>query len=120
MAKPISPRLHGVIDYLAVPLLLAAGPLLGLKGLPAETTSTLAGIVLVVAAFTAYPLGLVKMIPMKAHLVIDAVLGIGLIASPYVLHFSGDTRACYFFVGFGVLVLLLTLLTDARSDVQLS
>lgn len=120
MAKPISPRLHGVIDYLAVPLLLAAGPLLGLKGLPAETTSTLAGIVLVVAAFTAYPLGLVKMIPMKAHLVIDAVLGIGLIASPYVLHFSGDTRACYFFAGFGVLVLLLTLLTDARSDVQLS
>jgi hypothetical protein len=73
-----------------------------------------------VAAFTAYPPGLVKMIPMKAHLVIDAVLGIGLIASPSVLHFSGDTRACYFFVGVGVLVLLLTLLTDPRSKVQLS
>lgn len=120
MAKPISPTLHGVIDYLAVPLLLAAGPLFGFKGMPAETTSTLAGIVLVVAAFTAYPPGLVKMIPMKVHLVIDAVLGIGLIASPYVLHFTGDTRACYFFVGFGVLVLLLMLLTDPKSNAQLS
>jgi hypothetical protein len=118
MAKPVSPTLHGIIDYLADPLLLAAGPLFGFGGMPAETTSTLAGIVLVVAAFTAYPPGLVKMIPMKAHLVIDAVLGIGLIASPYVLHFSGDARACYFFVGFGVLVLLLTLLTDPRSNVQ--
>ena len=120
MRKPISPTLHGVIDYLAVPLLLAAGPLSGFKGLPAEMTSTLAGIVLVIAAATAYPPGLVKMIPMRIHLVIDAVLGIGLIASPYVLHFSGDTRACYFFVGFGVLVLMLTLLTDPKSNVQLS
>lgn len=118
MAKPISPKLHGVIDYLAVPLLLAAGPLFGFNGLPAETTSTLAGIVLVVAAFTAYPPGLVKMIPMRVHLVIDAVLGIGMIASPFVLHFSSDARACYFFVGFGIVVLLLMLLTETRSDVQ--
>jgi hypothetical protein len=118
MAKPISPTLHGVIDYLAVPLLLAAGPLFGFNGFPSETTSTLAGIVLVYAAFTAYPPGLVKMIPFKVHLLIDVVLGIGLIASPFVLHFSGDARACYFFVGFGVLVLLIALLTERNSNVQ--
>jgi hypothetical protein len=118
VAKPISPKLHGVIDYLAVPLLLAAGPLFGFKGVPAETTSTLAGIVLVLAVFTAYPLGLVKMIPIKMHLVIDAVLGIGMIVSLFVLHFSSDARACYFFVGFGIVVLLLVLLTAPTSDVQ--
>lgn len=118
MAKPISATLHGVIDYLSVPLLLAAGPLFGFYGFPAEATSTLAGIVLVYAGFTDYPPGLVKMIPFKVHLLIDAVLGIGLIASPFVLHFSRDTTACYFFVGFGVVVLSIALLTKTRSNVQ--
>jgi len=47
MKKPISPRLHGIIDYLSVPLLLAAGPLFQFGGRAAQITSTVAGAVLV-------------------------------------------------------------------------
>jgi len=110
MAKPISPTLHGVIDYLTVPLLLAAGPLLHFNGRPAEITSTLAGVVLVYSLFTAYPPSLVKMITLPQHRVIDIVFAVALIVSPFVLGFAGSARA--FFIGMGALSLIVVSLTD--------
>ena len=110
MRKPVSPRLHGVIDYLTVPLLLAAGPLFRFGGRPAEITSTLAGVVLVYSLFTAYPLGLVKMIPFPLHRVIDIVLGAAMLTSPFILKYDAPARN--FFVAMGVLALIVVALTD--------
>ena len=110
MPKPISPKIHGVIDYLTVPLLLAAGPLFGFEGPPAEITSTLAGVVLIYSLFTAYPLGLVKTIPFPMHRVIDIVFGVAMLVSPFVLGY--DTGARNFFVAMGVLSLVVVALTD--------
>ena len=110
MAKPISPTLHGVIDYLTVPLLLAAGPLLHFDGRPAEITSTLAGVVLVYSLFTDYPPSLVKMITLPQHRVIDIVLAVAVIVSPFVLGFAGSARA--FFIAMGVVSLIVVSLTD--------
>lgn len=111
MAKPISPKVHRALDFLAVLLLFAAGPLLHFSGRPAEITSTLAGVVFVYSVFTWF----VKMITLKVHLVIDAVLGLALIFSPFWLGFSDVRPACYFFVGFGVFVLIVVLLTDSSN-----
>jgi len=111
MPKPISPAFHRIIDFVAVLLLLAAGPLFGFSGQPAGITSTLAGVVLVYSIFTWF----VKLITLKVHLVIDAVLGIAMIFTPFWLGFSDIARACYFFVGFGVLVLFVVLLTDSST-----
>ena len=113
MQKPISPKVHGVIDYLTVPLLLAAGPLFGFEGQPAEITSTLAGVVLIYSLFTAYPLGFVKMIPFTMHRVIDIVFGVAMIVSPFVLGY--DAAARNVFVGIGVLSLVVVALTDFSS-----
>ena len=112
MPKPISPAVHRIIDFLAVLLLLAAGPLLGFSGRPAEITSTLAGVVLVYSVFTWF----VKLITLKVHLVIDAVLGLAMIFSPFWIGFSDVSRACYFFVGFGIVVLIVVLLTDPSTE----
>lgn len=110
MAKPVSPAVHRVLDFAAVLLLFAAGPLFHFKGQPAEITSTLAGVVLVYSVFTWF----VKLITLRVHLVIDAVLGLALIFSPFWLGFSDVEPACYFFVGFGVFVLVVVLLTDTQ------
>jgi hypothetical protein len=119
MAKPISPKLHGIIDYLTVPLLLAAGPLFQFDGQPSEITSTLAGVVLVYSLFTAYPPGLVKMITLPQHRVIDIVLGIAMLISPFVLKFTGSARL--FFVGMGIFSLVVVAMTDfSRSRAQTS
>jgi hypothetical protein len=112
MTKPVSPKLHGVIDYLSVLLLLAAGPLFHFDGRPAEITSTLAGVVLIYSLFTAYPLGFVKMIAFSLHRVIDIVLGVALILSPFILHFTDVVPARNFFVAMGMLSLIVVALTD--------
>jgi hypothetical protein len=109
MPKPVSPNVHRIIDFVAVLLLLAAGPLFGFKGQPGEITSTLAGVVLVYSVFTWF----VKLITLKVHLVIDAVLGLAMIFSPFWLGFSDLKPACIFFVGFGLFTLLIVLLTDS-------
>ena len=114
MPKPISPTLHGIIDYLTVPLLLAAGPLLHFDGRPAEITSTLAGAVLIYSLFTAYPPGLVKMITLPQHRVIDIVFAIAMIVSPFLLGFGGSARL--FFVVMGIFALVVVALTDFRGD----
>ena len=114
MAKPVSPKAHRVIDFVAVLLLLAAGPLFGFSGQPAEITSTLAGVVLVYSVFT----WLVKMITLRVHLVIDAVLGLAMIFSPFWLGFSDVKPACYFFVGFGLVILIVVLLSDSSTEEQ--
>jgi hypothetical protein len=112
MPKPISPTFHGILDYLTVPLLLVAGPLFGFDGLPAKITSTLAGVILVYAASTAYPPGLVRLLSLKAHQRIDIVLGAGLIASPWIFRFQHVEPACWFFIALGVLALVIVSLTD--------
>lgn len=112
MPKLISPKVHRALDLAAVLLLLAAGPLFHFKGQPAGITSTLAGVVLVYSVFT----WLVKMITLKVHLVIDAVLGLAMIFAPFWLGFSDVRPAGYFFVGFGVFVLIVVLLTEPSES----
>jgi hypothetical protein len=110
MAKPISPTLHGIIDYLTVPLLFAAGPLFHFAGQAAGITSTLAGVVLIYSLFTAYPPGLVKMITLPQHRAIDIVFAAAMLVSPFVLGFTGSAK--FFFVGSGILSIIVFALTD--------
>jgi len=110
MTKPISPKVHGIIDYLTVPLLLAAGPLFHFDGRPSEITSTLAGVVLIYSLFTAYPPGLVKMITLPQHRAIDIVFAIAMLISPFLLRFTGPARL--FFVGIGIFSLVVVAMTD--------
>lgn len=110
MTKPITPKLHGIIDYLTVPLLLAAGPLFGFDGRASEITSTLAGVVLIYSLFTAYPPGLVKMITLPQHRAIDIVFAVAMLLSPFVLHFTGAAR--FFFAGIGIFSIVIVALTD--------
>src|SRR5574338_695279 len=98
MAKPISPKIHGVLDYLSVLLLFAAGPLFGFDGLASQITSTLAGVVLVYSAATAYPLSIIKMIPFRTHLIFDAIIGAFMIVGPFALGFSDGGLRLYFFI----------------------
>ena len=115
MAKPISPKLHGIIDYLTVPLLLAAGPLFQFGGRAAQITSTVAGAVLVYSAATKYPPGLVKMIPLNIHRMIDVVLAIMFIIYPHVFRFP-EHSALAFFIGFGVFSVIVVFLTDFSEN----
>ena len=72
--RVIPTHVHGVLDYLAGSALLAAPGLLGIKDDPGATlTLRLAGAgATAYSLLTDYELGLVRSIPMPAHLALDA------------------------------------------------
>ena len=114
---PIPAFVHGVIEYLAAALFIAAPFLFSFDDDTATAVSIVVGVlVLVVTASTALPTGLIKSIPVQAHAVIDFLLAAVLIASPFLFGFSDDGTATAFFIVLGVVHLLLTIATRFVSE----
>ena len=84
--RPVDATLHGVVDYSAGALLLTAFPkLAGIEGTrSARQIRTAAAIHGGYSTLTDYPLGVVKLLPFQAHLVLDAVGALALAATPFV------------------------------------
>ena len=109
---PIPAFVHGVIEYLAAALLIAAPFLFSFDSDGATAVSIVAGVlVLVITACTALPTGIIKSIPVHAHVMIDYVVAIVLIAAPFIFSFTDDGTATGFFIVVGVVYLLLTIAT---------
>ena len=113
---PIPFFLHGVIEYVAAALLIAAPFLLSFDSGAATAVSIIVGVVvLAVAAATEGPTSLVNQIPRPAHVVLDYVLAALLIALPFLAGFSGESAPTAFFLVLGVLHLLITIGTRFRA-----
>jgi hypothetical protein len=109
---PIPAFAHGVIEYLAAALLIAAPFLFSFDSDSATAVSIVAGVlVLVVTACTALPTGIIKSIPANAHAVWDYLVAGLLIASPFLFAFTDDGTATAFFIVLGVAHLLITIAT---------
>ena len=109
--KFISPKIHGIIDYLVVVFLLASPTIFGFTGLLATFTYALGGVHLLLTILTAYSAGLIKVIPLALHGLIEFVVGIVLIVLAYTL-FKDDATGKLFYIVFGTVVLLTWLVTD--------
>ena len=109
---PVPPALHGLLEYVAGFLLIAAPFLLDFDAGAAVGTSIAVGVVvLLVAGTAALPTGIIKQVPVSAHLVIDFVLVAVLIAAPFLFGFSDEGGPTAFFVALGVVHLLMTIAT---------
>jgi hypothetical protein len=86
MPRPVDSTLHGVVDYSAGAFLLTAFPkVAGIEGTrSARQIRTAAAIHAGYSTITDYPLGIVKLLPFKAHLAIDALGALALAATPFV------------------------------------
>lgn len=114
---PIPAFVHGLIEYLAGALFVAAPFLFGFDADAAVAASIVTGVLLlIVAASSALPTGLIKSIPLSAHVVLDYVLAVAMIAAPFVLGFSDEGAAVAFFLVVGVLHLLMTIGTRFVKD----
>jgi hypothetical protein len=109
---PIPAFVHGLVEYGVGALFIAAPFVLAFDSDTATAVSIIAGvIVLIVAASTAMSTGLIKSIPVQAHVVLDYLLAILLIASPFLFGFDEDGTATAFFIVVGVVHLLMTIAT---------
>lgn len=113
MSKPISVRVHGVLDYAVAAVFLNAPMVFGFQHTTAGAISYwLTGIHLLLTACTDFPLGPFKWIPIKVHGAIEMVAGLFVLVAPWIFGFSGQGSPRNFFVAMGILILIVAALTD--------
>jgi hypothetical protein len=113
--KILNPKIHGYLDYGVVILFLAAPTIFGSTGIPAIIAYTLAVVHLLVTAITAFPLGIVQLLPLQFHGAIELVVAFTLIALPWILGFVANLAARNFYIAVGVLIFAVWLVTDYKA-----
>ena len=90
--RVIPTKVHGALDYVSAPALIAAPDALGLNGGRASALAPrLAGVgAALYSPLTDYELGVRRVLPMKAHLLLDGVAGAVVAATPWL---SGSARS---------------------------
>jgi hypothetical protein len=111
----VAPQVHGVLDY-PLAAILIAGPLV----LDFDYKATVIALVFgggatVLAVATAWPTGIVKIIPPLVHGYVDTLVTLAMIVLPFAVGFSHHTPALVFYVVVGGAGLLATLATRFES-----
>ena len=90
--RVLSTKAHGALDYLVGVVLIAAPWIFGFQDVDAAMWVAIgAGVALIVmSALTNYELSIAKLVPMHAHLIADAVLGVFLVVSPWLFGFADE------------------------------
>ena len=115
MKKPISPRVHGVLDY-ATSVATAAAPRVFDFPKPATwVCESLASGYTGLSLLTDYPLGARRVVPFKGHGVAEGVVGLALPALPWALGFARHKAARNFMFGLSALTFVVAALTDWDS-----
>ena len=116
---PISPRLHGALDYPLAAVLIGGPLVLDFDAGRAKAfVLVLGGAATVLAVGTAWSRGIVHVLPPVWHGVADIGATIALIAAPFVLGYSDHTVATLFSIVVGVGGLGATVLTRFESDLD--
>jgi hypothetical protein len=88
----IPSKTHAVIDYMVAVLLLAAPYIFEFaNGGPAQIVPMVLGAgIILYSLLTRYELSIAKLIPYRAHLVLDVLGGLVLLASPWIFGFTDE------------------------------
>lgn len=114
---PIPRFLHGLVEYVAAGVLIAAPFVLSFESGAAVAVSIVAGVVvLFLASATEGPTSLINYVPLAAHVVLDYLLAGLLIAMPFIAGFSDESTPTAFFIVLGALHLLITIGTRFRKE----
>jgi hypothetical protein len=110
--------MHGILDYLTAPVLVALPRLLHWD---TKLTTLLTGEGLAVLGYslvTRYELGLFKLLPMKWHLALDLMSGVLLAGAPFLLltEDERDTGVNALLVGIGAFEIAAALLTQPQPS----
>ncbi len=113
---PIPIFVHGLIEYAAGVLFIIAPFLLNFDSGAATAFSIVVGVAVIsITATSGLPTSLISSISRPAHVVLDYLLAVLLIASPFIFGFSDETGPTVFFVALGLAHLLITIGTRFRE-----
>jgi hypothetical protein len=116
MRKPITPTIHGVLDYATSAAVLAAPRLFDFPPAARRLADGLAAGYTGLSAVTNYPLSAKRLVPFKAHGAAEAAIGLALPAMPWVLGFSNHRAARNLFLGLTAITFVVAALTDWNAE----
>src|SRR6478736_2628867 len=117
MRKPISTRVHGIMDYMTAGFLFALPRAMGWSKTVTRLMDAAGMSATAYSLFTCYELGLVRVLPMKAHLSMDAMSGAAFLGAAAMLDDEDpEVRACL--ASIGVWEIAAALMTKTRSPVR--
>ena len=119
MRKPISTKAHGIIDYMTAGLLVTLPRALGWSRQVTHLLDAAACTTVAYSVLTRYELGVVKALPMKVHLAIDAVQGGAMIGAAAFLE-DEDPEVRATLAAIGTFELGVTLMTRTETDAELA
>jgi SPW repeat len=110
---PIPLNVHAALEPLIAVIIIAAPWIFGFSEVDSAKVVCIAvgAVMLVAGSMTDWRLSLVRLIPLRAHLMTDLLLGAVLVLSPFVFGFSDEGGATRFMVIAGVLEALTALAT---------
>lgn len=105
MRKLIPTHWHAFMDYVWSIVLLAGPWLSAFDDVEAAKITSLCsgGFIALLSILTANEGGIIRIISMKAHLTMDALLGVFLMLAPFLFGFSEETYLFHIVMGFVVL-----------------
>lgn len=110
-----STKTHGVLDYVTAGTLLVLPRALGWSATVRTAVTGAALATLGASLLTRYELGLVKVIPMRAHLALDAISGATFCAAPFLFP-DENTSVTGTLVGLGIFELVAAFGTDTEPS----
>lgn len=116
MRKPITPRMHGVLDYATSAAVAAAPPLFGMPKPATRLFESLAAGYTGLSSVTNYPMSVKRVVPFKAHGAAELAIAAALPAMPWVLGFAHHRAArnlCFALTG---ITLVVAALTDWKAE----
>ena len=105
--------IHGILDYLVGLLVIVLPFALGLQRAQQWTLIGLGLQVVLYSAVTDYEMGLMRYLRIRFHLLLDAIFGLAMLLTPWLLDFPADARWPNYVLG--VLALVLVAITDVRA-----
>jgi hypothetical protein len=109
----IPTSVHGLADYIVGLIVVGLPFYYGLTGTSRVAFVTLGLLAICYSLLTDYELGLLRVLRIRFHLLLDALFGLALLAAPTLLHLPNDSRIPVYVIG--VLSLFLALTTQIRA-----
>jgi hypothetical protein len=116
MRKPISPRLHGVLDYTTSAAVAAAPRVFDFPTPARRLSESLAAGYTGLSSVTDYPLSVKRVVPFKAHGAAELAIGLALPVLPWILGFAQHRAARNFCFGLTALTIVVAALTDWNAE----
>lgn len=114
--KILSRHAHGFIDYAMGLILILAPIMFGFEGAARTVPLVLGVATLIYSLCTNYELGLLKLVPFRAHLTLDAMSGVLLALSPWLFGFSDRVWMPHLILGLAEIGTVLMTRTAASAE----